>query len=43
MKHLRRRKSYPSGLGNKKPARTMSVLAGLIRYLGLVLESSGNL
>lgn len=34
MKHLRNHEDYPSGFGNKKPARTMLVLAGLIRQIG---------
>ena len=42
MKHLRGRKSYPSGFGNKKPARTVFVLAGSIKYIGFALESSGR-
>lgn len=42
MERLRGRKAYPSGFGSKKPARTVFVLAGSIRYIGFVLESSGK-
>lgn len=34
MERLRDHGAYPSGFGNKKPARTMFVLAGSIRYIG---------
>lgn len=43
MERLRGREAYPIDFGNKKPARTMSVLGGSIRYFGFVLEGSGNL
>ena len=42
MERLRGREAYPIDFGNKKPARTLSVLAGFIRYFGFVLESSGK-
>ena len=34
--------AYPSGFGNKKPARTLSVLAGLFRYFGYALGGPGK-
>lgn len=43
MERLCGREAYPIDFGNKKPARTLSVLTGFIRYFGFVLESSGNL
>lgn len=40
MEHLRNHEAYPSDLGNKKPARTMYVLAGSIRYISYTFGSS---
>lgn len=40
MECLRDHEAYPSGFGNKKPARTMYVLAGSIRYIGYTFGGS---
>lgn len=40
MERLCGREAYPIDFGNKKPARTMSVLGGFIRYFSFALERS---
>lgn len=42
MERLCGREAYPIDFGNKKPAKTVSVLAGLFRYFGYALGSSGE-